>query len=90
MSTYGKASLILSPKNWLKKGADKLMVKVLFFSKENLASFIIEVGHTVKKKPFRKNPIQIRKIQLNLVVIKKVYFKKDVKILFKIKNWIFY
>ena len=52
MSTYGNISKRRSLKNWLMKGAERLIENVLLCSSEYSATCLIASGQTVKKKPF--------------------------------------
>lgn len=51
MSTYGMTFIRGSLKNWLMKGAERFMQKILSFSEACLATFRIDSGDTVRKKP---------------------------------------
>lgn len=51
MSTYGMTFIRGSLKNWLMNGADRFMQKILLFSEACLATFRIDSGDTVRKKP---------------------------------------
>lgn len=51
MSTYGMTSIKGSLKNWLMKGAERFMQKILLLSETCFATFRMDSGDTVKKKP---------------------------------------
>lgn len=53
MSTYGMTSMRGSLKNWLMKGAERFMQKILSWSEACFATFRIDSGDTVKKKPWK-------------------------------------
>lgn len=51
MSTYGMTFIRGSLKNWLMKGAERFMQKILSFSEACWATFRMDSGDTVRKKP---------------------------------------
>lgn len=51
MSTYGMISIKGCLKNWLMKGAERFMQKILLLSEACFATFRMDSGDTVKKKP---------------------------------------